>query len=174
MSSWRQAASAELARALGLHYAQALIDLVKAFDRVPHRVLFREAERLGYPLWLLRLALATYRMRRVVRIGTVLSKTIIATRGMTAESGFAITEILFAMYDIVVSAHIAHPAIHPFLFVDDLCADARGWIRHIRRELIGFLKIVSKRIRDDGAKFPIQNFCLPRRLHRPPRHLQLR
>ena len=55
---WKQAAVAELAAAKRLHYAQALIDLVKAFDRIPHWVLIREPIRLGYPLWLLRLALA--------------------------------------------------------------------------------------------------------------------
>ena len=54
------------------------------------------------------------------------------------------------MYDIVLAAHVAHPSIHPFLFVDDLCADARGSIRHIRRELIGFLDMICDRIIDDG------------------------
>ena len=57
VAAWRQAASAELARALGLNYAQGLLDLVEAFYNVPHCILVREAIRLGYPLWLLRLAL---------------------------------------------------------------------------------------------------------------------
>ncbi len=35
-----------------------LLDLVKAFDRVPHHVLVREAMRLRYSLWLVRLAIA--------------------------------------------------------------------------------------------------------------------
>ena len=50
-----QAAAAEHAAALGLDYAHALLDLVKAFDRIPHWLLIREALRLGNPIWLLRL-----------------------------------------------------------------------------------------------------------------------
>ena len=58
-ASWKQPARAEYAKARGLVYAQALLDLVKAFDRIPYAVLMREAQRLGYPKWLLRLAIAT-------------------------------------------------------------------------------------------------------------------
>ena len=45
--------------------AKVLLDLVKAFERIPHRVLRREADRLGYPLRLLRLAIAVYKMPRI-------------------------------------------------------------------------------------------------------------
>ena len=49
---WKQAARAELAATAKnmVSYAIALLDLVKAFERVPHHVLEREARRLGYPL----------------------------------------------------------------------------------------------------------------------------
>ena len=72
VASWQQAARAELATCC--HHAEwacTLLDLVKAFERVPHDILFREARRLKYPLWLLRLSLATYRLVRVVRVGGV-------------------------------------------------------------------------------------------------------
>ena len=36
IAAWRQAANVELAAAMGLEYAKALLDLVKAFDRIPH------------------------------------------------------------------------------------------------------------------------------------------
>ena len=39
IAAWRQAASAELANARGLNYAQAHLDLAKAFDRAPHHIL---------------------------------------------------------------------------------------------------------------------------------------
>ena len=42
--AWKQAARAEFAGALGAGYAQALLDLVKAFERIPHALLVREAE----------------------------------------------------------------------------------------------------------------------------------
>ena len=72
---WKQAARAELAAASknAVAYAQALLDLVKAFDRVPHRLLAREAAALGFPLWLVKLSIATYRLKRIIRIGAVVS-----------------------------------------------------------------------------------------------------
>ena len=95
--AWRQAARAELAATIGLDYCQALLDLVKAFERIPHWLLVREARRLNYPLWLIRLALATYRLHRVLRVGQALSEVIRATRGITAGSGTATTEMRLVM-----------------------------------------------------------------------------
>ena len=53
VAAWKQAARAEVAAASGEKYAQVLLDLVKAFERIPYRVLLREALRLNYPLRLL-------------------------------------------------------------------------------------------------------------------------
>ena len=57
IAAWKQAARAELASTAKWRtgYAQALLDLVKAFERVPHWLLAREARELGFPLWMLRL-----------------------------------------------------------------------------------------------------------------------
>ena len=42
VAAWKQAARAELAKlSNGVDYAQVLLDLVKAFDRIPHDVLLR-------------------------------------------------------------------------------------------------------------------------------------
>ena len=75
VAAWKQGFRAELAAESGrtVNYAEALLDLVKAFDMVPHWLLIREGKDLGYPLWLLRLSIATYKMRRVVRIRKVVS-----------------------------------------------------------------------------------------------------
>ena len=43
-------------------YAQALMDLVKAFASVPHKQLWGAAKKRGYPMTTLRLALAAYKM----------------------------------------------------------------------------------------------------------------
>ena len=58
VAAWKQAARVEIDRATGARYAQILLDLVKAFERIPYRVLLRDALRFGYPLRLLRLAIA--------------------------------------------------------------------------------------------------------------------
>ena len=66
IAAWNQAARAEMA-AMGrwkTGYAQALLDLVKAFERAPCWLLVQEAVAMGYPLWLLSLSIATYRLPR--------------------------------------------------------------------------------------------------------------
>ena len=49
VAAWKQAARTEVAAASGDQYAQVLLDLVTAFERIPYRVLLREAVRLKYP-----------------------------------------------------------------------------------------------------------------------------
>ena len=93
VAGWKQAVRAEIAVGTGMRYGQVLLDFVKAFDRIPHWVMVREARRLRYPLWMLRLSIHTYRMSRVIRIGQVVSGTVRASRGITAGSGLATTEM---------------------------------------------------------------------------------
>ena len=51
VAAWLQGASAELAATARTEaeYAQVLLDLVKAFDNIPHWLLIREARELGTP-----------------------------------------------------------------------------------------------------------------------------
>ena len=101
IAAWRQAARAEIARAVGDKYVQILLDLVKAFERIPYHVLLREVRRLGYPLRLLRLAIATYRLPRSIRVGDAMSDLVQAIRGIVAGSGTATTEMRVVMVNIV-------------------------------------------------------------------------
>ena len=68
--AWKQAMAAEAAAAAGptVHHAEALLDLVKAFDRIPQWLLVREAVALGDPLKMLRLSIAIYKMNRTIRV----------------------------------------------------------------------------------------------------------
>ena len=118
-AAWKQAARAELATTMteSAVYAQALLDLVKAFDRVPLWLLIREARIMGYPLKLLRLSIAVYKMARAIRIGTVVSFQVWGLRGITAGSGFATTEMRLVMVRVVDRALRLHPAVFPTLFV---------------------------------------------------------
>ena len=115
VAAWRQAARAEIAAASGEKYAQILLDLVKAFERIPYRVLLREASRLGYPLRLLRLAIATYKLPRVIRVGNAVSDLVWAVRGIVAGSGLATSEMRLVMIDIVDKAQEGHKTIVPTL-----------------------------------------------------------
>ena len=84
---------AETAALLREDFAAGLLDLVKAFETVPHYILVQVAIELGYPLVFLRLCLASYRLKRSIGIEGVYSELIVATRGITAGSGTAATEL---------------------------------------------------------------------------------
>ena len=49
---------------------------MKAFDRIPHWLIVREAIALGYPPWFIRLSLQAYKLERVIRIRKVVSKEV--------------------------------------------------------------------------------------------------
>ena len=74
--------------------------------------------RLGYPLWLLKLSLATYRLQRIIRIGSAVFGPIRANLGITAGSGFATSEMRLLMINVVDEALQQHPSATPTLFVD--------------------------------------------------------
>ena len=154
IAAWMQGATAELAATVKkqVGYAQALLDMVKAFDRIPHWLLVREARSLGYPLRLLRLSLSTYLLKRVLRIGGVVSQCMVAFRGITAGSGFATTEMRVILIRIIDRALLVHPMVNPTLFVDDLAADMTAPHKHIVERLGGFIEMVADFIHDTGQE----------------------
>ena len=94
VASWQQAARAELAASI--HYAEwacGLLDLVKAFDRVPHDWLVRQAAKFRYPLLVLRLSLAAYRLWRVVTVSGICSVVMSACMGIVAGAVHATIEL---------------------------------------------------------------------------------
>lgn len=109
-----------------MEYGQALLYLVKAVERIPHHILVREAAALGYPGWLIRLAVATYRLRRALRVGKAVSQSVIAICGVTAGSGTATAGMRLMMIRMMDRALLVHPSMQPTLFVDDLAAECSG------------------------------------------------
>ena len=152
VAAWKQAARAEYARAIHTYYGQVLLDLVKAFDRIPFHVLAREARRHEYPMWLVRLAIATYKLQRSVRVGEAYSDAVMATRGLTAGSGTATTEMKMVMINIISCAITAYPMVCPCLFVDDTSMDVVGPESFVVKQLVGFTKMVCCRIQSDGME----------------------
>ena len=153
VAAWRQAARAELAALDHKSYAQGLLDLVKAYERIPHWVLLREAERHGYPVWLLRLAVAAYRLLRVIRIDQVVSLVILAERGITAGSGSATTEMRLLMLDVVDAAYKVFPQVSPCVYVDDIMAAALADSdEEVKSALTNFLRSICSRLTADGLE----------------------
>ena len=92
-AAFQIAVVAETAALERIEFGAGLLDLVKAFETVPHHILVQIALEMGYPLVLLRLCLASYRIKRSIGIEGVYSKTVVATRGIIAGSGTATTEL---------------------------------------------------------------------------------
>ena len=65
VAAWRASFAAEAAKVDNQHVAQLLVDLVKAFEVIPHMALIRAAVKHGYSLVMLRLSLAAYRIKRI-------------------------------------------------------------------------------------------------------------
>ncbi len=126
-AAWQASFSAESAALTGEDHAQGLLDLVKAFETVPHDMLVQAARMLGYPLRLIKLSLAAYRLRRTVGIDGVYSKMVRACRGITAGSGFATTELKVLLHDLMVLLRARWPRVLlSKLYVDDLTLAASG------------------------------------------------
>jgi len=126
--------------------------LVKAFDRITQWLLVREDIALGYPLKLLRLSIAVYKLNRVIRIGGVVSHSVVALRGITAGSGFATAEMRLIMIRAVDAALKLFPRVNPTLFVDDLAADMTGPTNHVVDQLGGFIEVVALFIKDTNQE----------------------
>ena len=116
---------AEAAAADNQDHAAALLDLVKAFEMVPHRLLVQAARDSGFILKVLRMSLAAYRIARVVGIDGAFSREITATRGITAGSGMATSELRLLLADTVYALKKMWPVALK-LYVDDLTITASG------------------------------------------------
>ena len=109
--------------------------MIKAFERIPHSVLAREAKELGYPMWMLRLSIAAYKLMRVVRVGTTVSIEVAAIRGITVGSGMATTEMRIMLINIFDVAIAVHPMVVITVYVDDISGEIPALDDHIVKEL---------------------------------------
>ncbi len=126
VAAWQHAHRAEQASDAGATFAQLLLDMEKCFEHVPHHVLAQEAEEVGYPLPLLRLALAAYRLPRALAIGGVHSALVEAERGIAAGSGLATTELRVLLLRLLDRVKRKCPQVRLSAYVDDLTADSTG------------------------------------------------
>ena len=123
-AAWLEAFRAEAAVIAEEEQAQALLDLSKALATVRHDILIDAARASGFPLGLLRMSLASYRLKRSVGVDGTYSRSVQATREITA--GFATTELRLLL-DRMVKAATAYwiGRVTMTLYVDDLTIAVR-------------------------------------------------
>ncbi len=127
VAAWKVAARAEAAAAAAkVSHSQLLLDLEKCFERVPHEALVREAEAVGYPLRVLRLALAAYLLPRTVSISGVHSRQLTAERGITAGSGLATAELRVLLIRLLDRIAREFPQVGLTEYVDGTTLVATG------------------------------------------------
>ena len=149
-AAWQAAFVAESAALSGRDHIQGLLDLVKAFETVPHWVLVKAARASGYPIVIIRLSLAAYRLLRSVGIDGVYSRLIKATRGITAGSGFATTELKVLLQDTMEMLHSRWALVITIkLFVDDLTISTCGLPQVAVHRMTQVLNFVIRRLEDD-------------------------
>ena len=134
-SAWNVSFAAEAAANSSRTYGQALLDLVKAFERIPHHLLVLAAMKHGYCLVLLRLSLDAYRCTRTLVDNKVCSRLILALCGITAGSGTAATELRMLVLDVIDQAYVLFPTISLIVFVDDFTIEFAGTFYHVRWHL---------------------------------------
>ena len=128
-AAWLAAFRAELADGRNTEKVQTLLDMTKAFETIPHKKLVETARKYKYNLALLRLSLAAYRVPRTVGIDGVCSAPMTATRGITAGSGFATTELRILMQEVVMLTLAEWGnGLCLTLYVDDLTIERTGTI----------------------------------------------
>ena len=125
-AAWLSSLTAECAALANVEFAQTLIDLVKAFERVPHHILVTFAVKWNYNIVVLRLSLAAYRIARAIGIDGVFSRLVVATRGTTAGAGMATSELRPFMLDLIKSRTKMFLQVGHVLYVDDLTLEASG------------------------------------------------
>ena len=129
-AAWQSAFAAERASYGEEEFASALLDLMKAFETVPHAKLIELARQHDYPLETLRLALAAYRLPRILCVDGIASQLTAASRGITAGSGHATTELRLLLLGLVEQLadciRQSNNQLQASVYVDDVCVEAAG------------------------------------------------
>ena len=86
----------------------------------------------------------------MVRVGQVVSCLITATRGITAGSGFATTEMRRVFIRLIDRACRAFPSVWPTVFVDDLSTELSGRTKQVAKDRVGFGLMVCNAVTMNG------------------------
>ena len=110
---------------------------------VPHDVLVRAAHAKVYPLPLLRLCLAAYRLHRAIGVDGNYSRKLLATRDILAGAGFAALELRLLLLDLMqILRQKWGPELVLKLYVDDLTLAWRTRPGLLIRNLVAVIEFV--------------------------------
>ena len=149
-AAWITAFRAELASAIKVEKVQALLDMTKAFETIPHKKLVQTARKSSYNLAMLKLSLAAYRIPRSVGVDGVQAKPVPATRGITARPGFATTELRILMQEVVlITLAEWGTGVDLTLYVDDLTIETSGTTTSAANRCAAAVDFVCQMLEDE-------------------------
>eukprot|EP00973_Karenia_brevis_P054072 7511012-Karenia_brevis.AAC.1 len=130
-----------------------LLDLVKAFERVPHEWLVTQAQKYNYSLFVLRLSIAAYRLPRTVSVAALCSRLVCATRGITAGAVHATIELRLLLIQPLDSAVHTFPHAAISAYVDDVTVEAVGTQQMVCKNVVGATRSFSRDLIRMGMEF---------------------
>ena len=101
-------------------------DLEKCYELFPFGLILREAETLGFPCTLARLAINMYAGARRIVVDKAYSKAVGTTKGIVAGCPMATTIVKVCMRRLMRKLDEAFPSITRRIFLDDLSLQWKG------------------------------------------------
>ena len=124
---WRAAVRSRLAASRGREMGEILLDLSKMFDRVHRPTLLAIAQQEQYPVWLLRISLASYEWERhLLGEAGLVEAPVLPRLSVAAGSSFAVFEVALMLLPMVTEASRSFPQAQISLHVDDLAVGAEA------------------------------------------------
>ncbi len=146
---WRQAMRAEAAVASDLHAAAITSDLRKFYEAVDHELLVERAARHGFPLQIVKLAIAAYKGPRMIRLGAFIARELFASRGIIAGCSLATTFTriyTISGYDIFV---YRCPGVVLDNYIDDNVASTEGTEDEVAVRLANASKVLGEIVHNE-------------------------
>ncbi len=153
-ATWHRALRAEHATLLGASAGSILWDLRKCFEHGDHSLLAAEAEALGFPMAMARLATDMYAAERRLCLDGAFSRPVRPTRGFVAGCAWAMACVKVTLLRRLDAFVLRHPHITFELYVDDAEVQAVGQGRSIARDLAAAAADLAKVLEDD-AGYPL-------------------
>ena len=157
---WAHGMAAELAKATDQHAADILFDIQKAYESLRYADLWAKAVRHGFPLVILRLLLVFYTMLRVVRVGMIVTRPVLARNSAAAGCHWADLLMRLALIDILDAVLEAWPYVMPAVVADDIQLLAMGPERMVVASAAGAFKVLALGLQRACLPLAVNKLCL--------------
>ena len=146
---WRRAARAEAGVAKGQAAVATFSDLQSFYEFVSWDILAANAARVGYPLAVLRVTVASYTWPRYVACDRLLGVWILPSRGVVAGSFAATYEVKAYLLPSVLAVADRHPSTPISIHIDDIVTEGVGKAMQIGREVAECQRDLNRTFEDN-------------------------